>query len=305
MRHFRILITAGCFLMSASLLAQNNEKRQKGVATIIQDPYESPKAAQERGIEDAQIAAIESAFPYYIESEGGLVIEDDNVDYVMKSNKKVHGIWIKHERDPECVPRTVTSKGEQVNQYTCTVVGLIREVKNAPLKFVASPLGAPYRKAKKEVFESEERLYVHFQSSVDGYISIFFRSAGSVNRILPYPQMNTAEYNMGLKVRAGENYIFYDEKHSSIETLDILPVYVMPLELWTDKSQGEEKNTMYVLFSEREIPPPPMDNASIDEQFTYPAEMDAYSFERWLEDRRLSDLSLQEISYQITVRAPR
>lgn len=304
MKHLRILVVSllACTLQYA--YAQE-EKVQKGEAIVIQDPYESPKSAQQRGIEDAQVAAIEKAFPYLIEDETITTIKDGNVDYVMKSNKKVRGIWIKHEREPECEAKVVESKGEQVNQYTCTVYGLIREVKNDPLKFTASPLSAPYKDSKKEVFESGEPLYVHFQPAVDGFVSIFFRSAGSVSRIMPYPQLNTPKYSIGMEVKGGENYIFYDPRHSSVETLNILPQFVLPLQVWTDFTQGEESNTMYVLFSESKIPTPPMDNAYDMENFTYPPEMDAFNFERWLEDRRLSDLSLQELSYKITVRAPR
>ena len=304
MMYFRILAVSISVCVLQSAFAQK-EKVQKGVAIVTQDPYESPKAAQERGVEDAQVDAIEKAFPYLIEDETITTMKDGNVDYVMKSNKKVRGIWIKHEREPECESRTVTSRGEEVNQYTCTVYGLIREVKNDPLKFVASPLGAPYKAAKKEVFESGDAFYVHFQPAVDGYVSIFFRSAGAVSRIMPYPQLNTPKYNKGMKVTGGANYIFYDPLHSSIKDLKILPEYVLPLQLWTDFTQGEESNTLYVLFSEEKIPLPPMDRAYDEAEFTYPAEMDAYNFEQWLEDRRLSDLSLQELSYKITVRAPR
>lgn len=304
MKHLKILAVS-LLVFSFQLSYAQNEKVQKGESIVIQDPYESPKAAQQRGIEDAQVAAIEKAFPYLIEDETITTIKDGNVDYVMKSNKKVRGIWIRHEREPSCEARVVESKGEQVNQYTCTVYGLIREVQNESLKFIASPLGSPYKDNKKEVFESGEPLFVHFQPAVDGFVSVFFRSAGSVSRIMPYPQLNTPKYNKGMKVKGGENYIFYDSQHSSVKTLNILPEFVLPLEIWTDFTQGEESNTMYVLFSEQKIPAPPMDKAVTDENFTYPAEMDAYDFERWLEDRRLSDLSLQELSYKITVRAPR
>ncbi len=311
MKHLKILaVSLVCVLSEAQ--AQNpqekdapKEKVQKGVAIVTQDPNESPVAAKQRGVEDAQIDAIERAFPYLIEDETTTTIKDGNVDYVMKSNKKVRGIWIKHDREATCETRTVTSRGEQVNQYTCTVYGLIREVKNEPLQFLASPLSSPYKDEKKEVFESGEPFYVHFQSAVDGYISIFFRSASSVSRIMPYPRLNTPKYNKGMKVQGGVNYIFYDPKHSSIEELKILPEFVLPLQLYTDFTQGEESNTMYVLFSEEKIPRPPMNNAYDEANFTYPPEMDAYDFERWLEDRRLSDLSLQELSYKITVRAPR
>lgn len=304
MKQLKIL-TASLLICSLHFAYAQGEKVQKGEAIVIQDPYESPKSAQQRGIEDAQVAAIEKAFPYLIEDETITTIKDGNVDYVMKSNKKVRGIWIKHEREPECEAKVVESKGEQVNQYTCTVYGLIREVKNDPLKFTVSPLGSPYKSANKEVFESGEQLYVHFQSAIDGFVSIFFRSAGSVSRIMPYPQLNTPKYNKGMKVKAGNNYIFYDPLHSSIQTLNILPEYVLPLQVWTDFTQGEESNTMYVLFSEERIPRPPMDKAYDEENFTYPPEMDAYDFERWLEDRMLSDLTLQQLSYKITIRAPR
>ncbi len=304
MNHLRILAVS-LFAITIHFAHAQEQKVQKGEAIVIQDPYESPKSAQERGIEDAQVAAIEKAFPYLIEDETITTIKDGNVDYVMKSNKKVRGIWIRHEREPKCEAKVVESKGEQVNQYTCTVYGLIREVKNDPLKFTASPLSAPYKASKKEVFESGDALYVHFQPSVDGFVSIFFRSAGSVSRIMPYPQLNTPKYNKGMKVKGGNSYIFYDPRHSSVETLNILPEFVLPLELWTDFTQGEESNTMYVLFSEEKIPKPPMGKAYVEENFTYPPEMDAYDFERWLEDRRLSDLSLQQLSYKITVRAPR
>lgn len=304
MNHLRIL-TVSLFVIVLQFAYAQDEKVQKGEAIVIQDPYESPKSAQQRGIEDAQIAAIEKAFPYLIEDETITTIKDGNVDYVMKSNKKVRGIWIRHEREPKCEAKVVESRGDQVNQYTCTVYGLIREVKNDPLKFIASPLGSPYKDAKKEVFESGNPLYVHFQPAVDGFVAIFFRSAGSVSRIMPYPQLNTPKYNKGMKVEAGNNYVFYDPLHSSIETLNILPEYVLPLQVWTDFTQGEESNTMYVLFSEHKIPIPPMNRAYDEENFTYPPEMDAYDFERWLEDRRLSDLSLQQLSYKITVRAPR
>lgn len=304
MKHLRILAASLCLLGSVTVFAQS-EVKQEGVATVTQDPYESPKAAQQRGIEDAQVHAIESAFPYLIQDETQTLIEDGNVSYVMKSNKRVRGIWIKHHREPECVSREVMNKGERVNQYTCTVVGLIREVKNEPLKFIASPLGAPYKDNIKEVFESETKMYVHFQPAADGYCMIFFRSGGSVSRIFPYPRMNTPKYNKGIKVLKDENYILYDPGHSSIETLDIIPELVQPLELWTDLKEGEEDNTMYVLFSENKIPPPPMNKMRVEEEFTYPQEMDAYRFEKWLEDRRLSDLSLQELSYPIKVRAAR
>lgn len=304
MNHLRILAVS-LFALTLQYAYAQDEKVQKGEAIVIQDPYESPKSAQQRGIEDAQIAAIEEAFPYLIEDETITTIKDGNVDYVMKSNKKVRGIWIRHEREPKCVARVVESRGEQVNQYTCTVYGLIREVKNEPLKFTASPLSAPYKASRKEVFESGDALYVYFQSAVDGYMSIFFRSAGSVSRIMPYPQLNTPKYNKGMEVKGGESYIFYDPNHSSVAALNILSDFVLPLELWTDFTQGEESNTMYVLFSEEKIPRPPMKSAYNEENFTYPPEMDAYDFERWLEDRRLSDLSLQELSYNIKVRAPR
>lgn len=304
MKHLRLLAVS-LLACTAQFTYAQDEKVQKGEAIVIQDPYESPKSAQQRGIEDAQVAAIEKAFPYLIEDETITTIKDGNVDYVMKSNKKVRGIWIKHEREPKCEAKVVESKGEQVNQYTCTVYGRIREVKNDPLKFTASPLSAPYKASKKEVYESGDAFYVHFQPVVDGYVTIFFRSAGSVSRIMPYPQLNTPKYNKGMPVKAGVDYIFYDARHSSVETLDILPEFVLPLQLWTDFTEGEESNTMYVLFSEQRIPRPPMDKAYVDENFTYPPEMDAFDFERWLEDRRLSDLSLQELSYKITVRAPR
>lgn len=304
MKRLIALAVSSCLVAGIQVCAQE-QKRQKGVATITQDPYESPKAAMERGIEDAQVNAIENAFPYLIQDETKTLIEDGNVSYVMKSNKRVRGIWIKHEKEPECTSREVTSKGVNVNQFTCTVVGLIREVKNEPLKFTASPLNEPYKNSKKEVFESGEQMYVHFQPSVDGYVSIFFRSAGSVSRLLPYPYLNTPKYNKGMAVKGGENYILYDPGHSSVETLNILPEYVLPLQLWTDFQQGQENNTMYVLFSEGKIPPPPMDKIKVEEDFTYPQEMDAFRFEKWLEDRRLSDYSLQELSFQIVVRAPR
>lgn len=265
-------------------------KKVVGTYTYYAPEDVSLERAKRTALERAQIEAIAEAFGTDISQYNSTRVTNKNghsdIGFLSISSSDVKGEWIETIGDPEY---TITYDRNML-VVKCIVKGNIREIESATIDIKAKVL----RNGTEDRFESSEfhngdDMYLSFQSPVDGYLAVYLiDDNGDAFCLLPY--RNNAD---GIqKISANTPYVFFSEKHVSLEERALVEEYTLTCE------HSIENNQIYVIFSQNHFVK--ANDNNIGELL--PREIDGKSFQSWLAKVRRKDKYLNFNSKQITIK---
>lgn len=256
-------------------------------------------APETLSIEEAKREALNRAQIEAIANEFGTLIGQNNITFTRNKNgnsqmkfhslrwSDVKGEWLETIGKP-------TYDINYDNNFLivkCNVKGKAREISRAIIDILAKPLknGTDLRYEAYN-FNDGDDFFLYFESPVDGYISVYLLDEFNqiVYNILPYKAQNSASS----RIVANKEYIFFSKDHVDNNERKEVDEYTLTADL------GREFNTLYILFSPKEIG---TQRGFSSEDYALPASISFIEFQSWLSRTLSRDKNLQLIQYPLTI----
>ncbi len=299
-----LIITLFCFTYLSS--QSQMEKISEGFAEIQLISSMTPDQCKQKAIDQAKINAIENAFGsvvmegnslYTLNKETGSKIEFNQV-FNSISDIYVNGEWVK-DIEPNIEER-ITKNNEIF--YKCKVIGLVREVKTNPAKFIAKPLSCENLPCATEVYKNGQDFYLYFKAPNDGYISVYadIPSETTTYRLLPY---KNDKNNGSYKVKADAEYVFFSLKKP---TMDIVS-NIDELKWTLSENISIETNKLFVFYSPSQpIVKPILTNEKNSQKqkevLDIPLNLKTDEFQKWQQSLRRQNPDIQLLTIYITIK---
>ena len=284
------------FLLSAPAgWAQKERKprqaRVKGEDTIPVEDDMSREEAKELCIERAKINAIENEFGRVIFQGNSTYIENVNTGKRVETDSRIISVgdsYVKAEMLSVDEPKCDFAQDVKGNTWvTCKVRGVAREILEPPIEFIAEPLDCEEPRCKTTDFYNDERLFMHFKSPVNGFLSIYLADGDKVYLLLPGNGIDGSTY----PIAADEDHILFDHAEFLLFT-----------------TKQYESDRLFVIFSKNEY-----DKSLIDkgqevkhdgEVFIEPDNMPVEAFQKWLSKLRTKRTDIQVKLIDVTIKKP-
>lgn len=261
-----------------------------GEATYYDDGTRSRKECMRLAAEQARIDALARKFGTIVSQD---ILQSDRLqggrehnDFLSLSATEVKGEWIADEGEPQY---DFSHDADQNLIVTCRVRGKAKEISNRSAAFDALVLrNGTTRQSADNRFRDGDDLYLYFNGSTDGFLSVFLEDEhGDVMLLLPYP----SDTKSRVPVKKDREYIFFSSAHADGQTGEID-------EFRITGGPVQEYNRMYVVFSPEFFSRPPMSSKD-----GIPA-MDRTEFNKWLVKARRNDplMGVKAINMTITPR---
>lgn len=279
----------------------------KGSSEVIIDENTSEAEAVKKAKELARINAIESKFGRLMIQGNSVYIENLTTGEKVESSTKfnsisdsyVKGEWVADDK----VDCKIVSKNS-VRWCNCEISGLVRPLKDMPLQFKSEPLNCEdWKKCRTTQFSDGGSLFLYFNSSASGYMSVFLTDMDNAQCLLPYPKQTDKLF----QIEANREHVLFSEKTAP----ESFRSFVEHYELSTEKLT--EENILYVIFSEKEFIKPVVFNAStedkkeklsnseIQRKYELPKQTSAEDFMKWLAKLRIYNPEVQVQQIPITI----
>jgi len=276
-------------------------KISSGEYQVIVETNMTEEQARTKAKDFAIINAIENAFGSYAELQTEITIKDGREDYSIYAGRKVKGDWLKTLDGPKFEEHTskYEENGEKhiENYITCKIKGKVRKA-TPKARIIYHTLKCSSLNCKTEAFNSDDSLYVYFESPIDGYVSIFLEDEDKVYRLFPYTSM-TGSKSSAAVVKEDIRYIFFSNK-PGINLFEDKADYFT---LFTKKDS--EINQVYIIFSEeRYIKPSLNDVEKIEhdqKELILPRSLSKKEFQKWLAYNRGISTSFLVAKNAITI----
>ncbi|MCH5307543.1 MAG: DUF4384 domain-containing protein [Prevotella sp.] len=232
-------------VLLAIAVASYAQKVQKVTATYT---YYAPEhvtleEAKRTALDRAKIQAIANAFGTLVTQSNSTVLSNQNGKtdsrFFSLGGSEIKGEWIETTKEPVY---NFSYEGNML-AVSVEVSGRIREIVDAGIDFTAKIL----RNGTEERFESSEfrsgdDMYLYFKSPVDGYLTVYLldEATQEVYCLLPYIR----DSHGSVFVKSDKEYVFFKKSDKLDYTTD---------EYTMIASQPVEFNTLYVIFSQKEI----------------------------------------------------
>lgn len=249
----------------------------------------SVEEAKRIALDRAKIQAIADEFGTVVSQSTSTVITSKNgesdTQFFALGGSDVKGEWIETIGEPEY-------QLQFENHFlvvTCSVKGKAREIIQAKIDYVAKALrnGTTVRYEATE-FNNGDDLYLYFKSPVDGFLMILLYDPEDdiIYRLLPY---KSAVDEIFCSVRDKE-YIFFSKIKGVEEERNIINEYTL-------NAHHTTFNTLYILFSPRPYPKPPLTELASH----LPSTISIVDFNKWLSDIQKfnKDISIKNINLYI------
>jgi len=273
----RIILLLILYALPCYSFAQRT-KTGNGSAQVRIEDNMTRLQAQNKAEELAKIDAISKEFGTYVEQQADMSIRSGKTEFSVIGNTRVKGEWVK-TTNIEFSEETRTESGptgtRKVIWITCNIKGNMKQASpKAAIEYEI--LNCPDKRCRTSLFKNKEDFYVWFRSPVDGYVSIYMDDNELVNRLLPY---NRSPLN-AVKVSQDKDYLFFgsqNEPGSNISADN----------LTFEISKPSEVHKVYILFSEKEYPKPPLQNSVMQaDNYIRPPTLTKSRFESWLSENR-------------------
>lgn len=246
---------------------------------------QSPDEAMRIALERAQLQAIADEFGTVVSQENTTRVHNGSTDFLALTTSDVKGEWVETIGKPDC--RIEFTDGMMV--VTVKVKGKAREVKAAPVSFVAETLrDRPDRADATTDFKSGNGMYLYFRSPTDGYLAVYLLSGdGEAFRLLPYQRSEDVVKH----VEANRDYLFFSIGQAPSAEKELVDEYVLTA------SQPVEQNVLYVLFSKQPF------YKAVDQScgFALPSSLPESDFLTWLGKNRAHDAEMQVKKIVLTI----
>ena len=287
MKHF---LTAFSLLMTMVVSVQAQSDDTVEYTYVYHASYnESRQQAEQNAVNCAKVEALRSKY--------GTVLSGASATSLITKNKiteskfvyiggegEVNGEWIADLVEPK-ITTTLEETGLCV---TATVKGKAREITNNPIAFEARILrNSPELAYESSEFTAGNKLYIHFTSPVDGFLTIYLLDGETAYCLLPYANTKDGIY----PIVHGKEYIFFSrEKYDENEDLNVIDEYALTVE---DKHQ--DLNQLYFIFSPQKFTKAVDRFRKTDNGTIYPRMLSWANFQKWIMRTRKND---KEMSVQ-------
>lgn len=242
--------------------AQKKPKTEKvaGKAEIrVEDSYCIGEIKQ-RVIDLAKIDALEKTFGKVIVQGTNTYIENVNTGERSATNTQMNVIansMVRGEFVEENVTKLEWFLRDRQNPtgmkqelwILCEIEGKAREMKEADVAYEVATMNCTNPGAcNTEVYQNNERVYLNFQTPVQGYLSVYMQDNEDdiIYRLFPYSKMS-GEYESAVPVKADLNYVLFSEQHHKALFPDVSRSILDPISAYTTKEQLF--NRIFVVFS--------------------------------------------------------
>jgi hypothetical protein len=133
-------------------------------------------------------------------------------------------------------------------------------------------------------------MYFHFNTPVDGYLSIYVIENDEAFRLLPYQNM-PFKYRNAVPVVADKDYVFFSPYREDEYFEDFSTHLIDELIMLTEKD--EEYLNLYLVFSTEEFTKPSLAMSENDpsENYETPKSLLASTMTDWLESNRINNVN--------------
>lgn len=239
----------------------------------------------------AIINAIEREYGTYVTQESFVDVDDGNTQFRIFGKTVVQGEWLKTSSEDFKEEMRKTKDGRR-NRHelwmTLKIAGQVRELSQPDIEFNYFTTNCRKEICKTGVFNSGDPMYFHFNSPVNGYLSIYVVEEDEAFRLLPYQNMPIT-YKNAIPVVADQDYVFFSPYGDNDYFTDFSKHLIDELIMLTDKE--EEYVSLYMVFSTEEFTKPSLLNPQDDpgSDFVTPKSLDSSTLNNWLESNRINN----------------
>ena len=303
---FRTKVVAGILL--AVCLQHTEAFGQKiyaaeGYAKVRVEEHLSLDETRDLAREQAKLDAIESIFGTQLTKEGYVDVADGDPNVILKSMSSLKGEWLKttNEVFTEESRKIRDEYGRRTEIWIiCQVEGKVREITQPVIPYEFRTLNCPDLRCETTDFKNGESMYLHFESPIDGYLSVYLVDTENAYRILPYQQM-PSDYLNHLPVSADRDYMFFTVG-KSYDYFEGFPYYLID-EIYLDTDREQEFFKLYVVFSKEPFDKPILDDeVEVAGEYTTPKTLSKRNFEVWVQDNRIFDTEFYFKTLNVRVR---
>lgn len=220
-QHLSILVFIWGMMLTTALFSQK-AINVAGKADILVDDSHNIGQIKRQVVELAKINALENAFGKVIVQGTHTYLENtvsgERVETFTKmnmiANSMVKGDWIETKSiSTKWVLRDVGDKKSPRQELwlLCEIKGKAIEIAESKADFEVYTSSCLDKGCQTTDFNSQESLLLNFQSSVNGYLSVFMEEDGKIYRLFPYVRMQNALDNC-VPVEADQAYTLFSSK---------------------------------------------------------------------------------------------
>lgn len=241
--------------------------------------------AEEEAIRRAKIDALNKAFGGLVVASNVSIITENDERFYSNGFDLVKGEWIETIGKPEI---TTGLDGEDVF-LSVRIKGKAREKKSSDIDISAKILrNGTTLNCESSEFRDGDKMYLHFISPVDGYLSIYQHDpiTDMVYCLLPYKK----EGSGSLKIEHDREYVFFSKSCS--DKPKIVDEYKLGC------NEDGEVNTIYIIFSTNMFS---KSNTGSADRYT-PRNLSFKDFEAWKSKSQAQDAMMQVTAKNIIIR---
>lgn len=286
---FILIIT---FLSLECAFAQNI-RNASGIAQFRLEEDMSKDDLKDKLRHHAIVNAIEREYGTYVTQESFVDVDDGNTQFRIFGKTTVQGEWLKttHEDFKEEMRKVKDGRRNHYELWmSLKIAGKVRELSQPDIEFNYFTTNCRKDICKTGVFENGQPMYLHFNSPVNGYLSIYVIEDDEAFRLLPYQNM-PVNYKNAVPVVADQDYVFFSPYGNNEYFKDFSKHLIDELIMLTDKE--EEYVSLYLVFSTEEFTKPSLSHlkGNPEDEFETPKSLDSSTLTNWLESNRTNNVN--------------
>lgn len=275
-------------------------RQASGVALFRLEEDMSKDDMKDKLRHHAIINAIEREYGTYVTQESFVEVDDGNTQFRIFGKTSIRGEWLKTTQEDFKEEMRKTKEGGR-NRHelwmSLKIKGKVRELAQPDIRFNYFTTNCRKEVCKTSFFENGEPLYFHFNTPINGYLSIYMienNESGLVNRsafrLLPYQNM-PVQYSNAIPVIADKDYVFFSPDDENDYFTDFSRHLIDELIMITEKE--EEFVNLYLVFSTDEFTKPSLGKPENDPKVNYenPKSLQAEVLTNWLENNRINNVN--------------
>jgi len=280
-------------LQSLNCAVAQKIRDASGIAQFRLEDDMSKEELKEKLRHHAIINAIEREYGTYVTQESFVDVDDGNTQFKIFGKTVIKGEWLKTTKEDFKEEIRKTKEGRRTRHELWMVLkisGKVRELSQPDIEFDFFTSNCLKETCRTSIFESGQPMYLHFNTPVDGYLSIYIQEGEDAYRLLPYQAM-PAKYKNAVPVQADERYVFFSP-YGKNEYFSEFSKHLID-ELIMVTPHPEEYVNLILVFSTEEFIKPNLDDPEVEESTGYeiPKSLHASTLNQWLENNRINNVN--------------
>ncbi len=248
----------------------------------------------------AIINAVEREYGTYVTQESFVDIDDGSTQFRIFGKTTIRGEWLKTTQEDFKEEMRKTKDGRR-NRHelwmSLKIEGKVRELSQPDIEFNYFTSNCRKEACKTSFFENGESMYFHFNTPVNGYLSIYVIENEEASlagrrafRVLPYQNM-PVKYSNSVPVMTDNDYVFFSPYGENDYFDDFSRHLIDELIMLTEKEV--EYVNLCLVFSTEEFTKPSLVNPEHDPGIRYetPKSLKASTLTNWLESNRINNVN--------------